>query len=339
MVSAKPASIEIVAELGSVHDGSFGNAIKLVECAAAAGATTAKFQLHIPEAETLRDAPNPKYFTSENRFDYFTRTSFTDSQWSELRERCHALGLKFGCSVFSEEAVEKVVEYGVDIVKVPSGEVTNHPMLYLLRDSGKAIHMSSGMSNWKEIESAVEILNSAVNQLTVLQCTSLYPTLPRFVGLNIIHELKARINDEKVSIGFSDHSQNIHMPIAAVALGATVVEKHLTFSRKMYGSDAFNALEPDEFFSMSSSINSVYEAIRNPVDKDDLRFLEESRNIFQKSVFYARNLRSGEVLTLKGVKFLKPGTGVQPNQWSRLEGRILKRDVVEGDKLSEEDLC
>jgi N,N'-diacetyllegionaminate synthase len=329
--------IEIVAELGSVHDGSIGNAVRLIECAAEAGATTAKFQLHIASAETTRNAPNPGYFTGESRYEYFERISFSDSEWITLREKCHSLGLKFGCSAFSVEAIEFLVSIGVDILKIPSGEITNHPLLEYAAKVESTIHLSSGMSNWQEIDAAYEILRSAP-ELCVMQCTSLYPAPPSKIGLNVITEMRSRFEKQNCTVGFSDHSTGTVMPMAAVALGARVIEKHLTFSRKMYGSDAFNALEPHEFHEMSAGIRAIDEGLRNPVDKNDLMAFEENRKIFQKSIIVMRALKKGDVISLADVKFLKPGTGIQPSSWVSVNGRELKQDIDVGDFLSFEHL-
>jgi N,N'-diacetyllegionaminate synthase len=336
MISRYSASVEIIAELGSVHDGSFGNALKLIDCAADSGATIAKFQLHIAEAETTKNAPSPSYFSLENRYDYFNRISFNKSQWLEIKEKCHSVNLKFGCSPFSLEAVDFLLDVGVDVLKIPSGEVTNHPLIACVAKANREVHISSGMSNWDEIDLAMKLLQE-VDKLVLMQCTSLYPALPAQVGLNLISEMGKRYERKGLSIGFSDHSRGIAMPIAAVALGASAVEKHLTFSRKMYGSDAFNALEPGEFAEMCAGIKEVRESLNHPVDKNQLEVFNENRAIFQKSIYIRRSLKQGETLTLDKVKFLKPGTGISPSEWSLIEGKKATHDLPEGKILKSED--
>ena len=336
VTTVKNQDIEIIAEIGSVHDGSFGNAIKLVECAAESGATVAKFQLHISSAETSENAPNPSYFNSESRFDYFNRITFSKSQWLEIKERCHSLGIKFGCSPFSIEAVDFLLEVGVDILKIPSGEITNHPLIEYVAETGLPIHISSGMSTWAELDEAIAIL-TPVQNLCVMQCASLYPAPPLKIGLNNILEMKNRYESKRVSVGFSDHSTGIVMPIAAVALGARAIEKHLTFSRKMYGSDAFNALEPLEFKEMSLGIRAVEIALQNPVDKDNIEDFIENRLIFQKSIVAGRNLAKGESISLECVKFLKPANGLLPSEWKKITGRRINRNLPAGHLISFED--
>jgi N,N'-diacetyllegionaminate synthase len=321
--------MEIVAEIGSVHDGSFGNAIKLADLAKSCGATVAKFQMHIAEAESTDSAPSPSFFDGERRIDYFRRTSFSDSQWRALRDYCREIGLKFGCSFFSEKALEKLMNLGVDVLKVPSGEVNNLPLLRILKGYKGTVHLSTGMSNWDEIDTAVsQLLDS---DLTLFQCTSLYPTLPKDVGLNIISEMKDRFN---LQIGFSDHSRGAEMAVAAVALGVSAVEKHITFSRYMYGSDAFNAMEPNEFRQLCKAIMNVVEATRNPVNKDDLSKLNEMRNVFQKGIYAKSDLAKGTIIAREHLVFLKPVGLMSVRFFDEIVGKPLLRDLKELEPLA-----
>jgi N-acetylneuraminate synthase len=246
------------------------------------------------------------------------------------------LNIKFGCSPFSIQAVDFLLEVGVDILKIPSGEITNHPLIEYISETGLPIHISSGMSTWAEIDEAIAILDPVQN-LCLMQCASLYPAPPIKIGLNNILEMKNRYENQRVSIGFSDHSTGIVMPIAAVALGARAVEKHLTFSRRMYGSDAFNALEPMEFKEMSLGIREVEIALKNPVDKNDTEDFVENRRIFQKSIITGRNIAKGEIISLECVKFLKPANGLLPSEWKKIMGRRVNRSLPAGHLVSFED--
>jgi N,N'-diacetyllegionaminate synthase len=326
--------VEIVAEIGSVHDGSFGNALKLIDLAKDVGATVVKFQLHIPEAETTRQAPSPGYFTQEQRFDYFKRTSFSSEQWSDLYQAAHAKGLKFGCSVFSIEALNQLLDTGVDIIKIPSGEVTNLPLLRTVAKVCDFVHISSGMSTFAELEIALGALHS-VRDIVLFQCRSEYPVPPERIGLNVVSEMKERFN---LPIGLSDHSVGIEMSIAAVAIGATAIEKHLTFSRSMYGSDAFNALEPDEFCDLSAGVNRVWSAIQNPVDKNEISELLEMRTIFQKGIYAKKYLPAGHKLTMDDLKFLKPMLGVPVENVDSVVGKVLVQAVKQDAYISNGDL-
>src|SRR6266516_7826744 len=212
-------SVYVIAEAGMHHDGSLGNAIRMVEVAAEAGADAVKFQLHDAAAETTRDAPAPPYFQHETRWEYFERTAFTDEQWRTLKDACDGAGIEFLCSAFSVEALGRLEQLGVRRHKIPSGEVTNLELIRAAAATGKPVLLSSGMSSWAELDAAVE---AAGEQVTVLQCTSAYPTPPERVGLNLLAELRGRYGKP---VGFSDHSLGSYAAFAAVALGATIVEK------------------------------------------------------------------------------------------------------------------
>lgn len=326
--------VTIIAEIGSVHDGSFGNAQKLIEAAAHSGADAVKFQTHIPEAETLVDAPSPGYFAAEPRFDYFRRTGFTPAQWKQLAAHCGKNGVVFLSSPFSLEAVDLLEEVGVGAYKIPSGEVTNLPLLDRVAATGKPAYLSSGMSNWAELDAAVAALRKG-GPVTVLQCTSAYPCADERVGLNVLGEMAKRWG---VAVGFSDHTTGIAAGIAAAALGATVIEKHFTFSKLMYGSDAANATEPDEFKLFCASVKSVAAMLAHPVDKDDLTPYRDMKRIFEKSVVTARALFAGHTLGAGDLAFKKPGDGISAARWRDVVGRKLARDVAADHKLAAEDL-
>lgn len=328
------APITIIAEIGSVHDGSFGNALKLIEAAAACGADAVKFQTHIPEAETLRDAPSPRYFSAESRFDYFRRTGFTPDHWKALAAHCRTNGVRFLSSPFSHEAVELLEAVGVEAYKVPSGEVSNLPLLERIAATGKPVYLSSGMSNWAELDTAVATLRDG-GPITVLQCSSTYPCANERVGLNVLGEMARRWN---LPVGLSDHTTGIAAGIAAVALGASVIEKHFTFSRLMYGSDAANATEPAEFRAFCDSVRAVATMLASPVDKDDLRAYQDMKRIFEKSVVTARVLQAGHQISRDDLAFKKPGDGIPAARWREVVGKCLAHDVPADHKLSLADL-
>ncbi|MDP6426239.1 MAG: N-acetylneuraminate synthase family protein, partial [Dehalococcoidia bacterium] len=230
----------IIAEISSAHEGSLENAIKLIELFAKCGVDCVKFQTHIANEESLPDAPNPDYFKEESRIEYFNRTSFSINEWQSLKKKTDELKIDFLSSPFSLEAVDMLEEVGVFAYKIPSGEVTNLPLLEKIAEIEKPVFLSSGMSDWNELDQAVDIFKKKC-ALTVMQCSSVYPCGPEQVGLNVITEIKERYDCE---VGFSDHTLGFSAAISAVALGSTVIEKHCTFSRHMYGSDAKHSMEP-----------------------------------------------------------------------------------------------
>lgn len=327
--------VEIIAEIGSVHDGSFGNALKLIELSKECGADTVKFQTHIASAETLRDAPMPSYFRGEPRFEYFERTGFTTEQWKYLKSHCDEVGIGFLSSPFSLEAIDLLEEVGVDTYKVPSGEVTNLPLLEKLAKTGKRILLSSGMSDWRELDQAHAVLSALGSKVCVMQCSSQYPCDVSQVGLNVMTEMAVRYGDE---IGFSDHTHSNVAAICAVYAGATVIEKHLTFSKKMYGSDAANAAEPEQFKALCSSIREAEKLRHCPVNKDDVSRYREMKTIFEKSIVAARKIPSGHMLTLQDLAFKKPGNGIAAARYHEIVGRKTKIDLDTDQMVLEDHL-
>lgn len=324
----------IIAEIGSVHDGSFGNALKLIEAVAKSGADCVKFQTHIAEAESLADAPSPVYFSEESRMEYFKRTAFNLEQWQKLKDKADKCGIHFLSSPFSLEAVDLLEKVNIFAYKIPSGEVTNLPMLKKIADIGKPVFLSSGMSDWKELDTTVEVFEGKC-ELTVMQCSSAYTCPPEQVGLNVIQEMKNRYS---CGVGFSDHTLGIAAAAAAAALGTTAIEKHFTFSKRMYGSDAKHSMEPSEFAAFSQAVKDVWKMLENPIDKDDVSPYKNMKHIFQKSIVASEDLPAGTVLKMIHLAFKKPGDGIEANEYKNLLGKKLIRSVSYNEKLKTEDL-
>lgn len=319
----------LIAEIGSVHDGSFGNALKLIDLAHSCGADAVKFQTHIAEAESLPSAPSPEYFSDESRIQYFKRTSFTPEQWSRLKQHADSLNITFLSSPFSLEAVDILEKINMAIYKIPSGEVTNLPLLRKIASTRKPVYLSSGMSNWLELDVAVNHFNGT-NDLTVLQCSSRYPCAPEHIGLNIIQEMKQRYS---CKVGFSDHSLGISASLAAATLGASVIEKHLTFHRGMYGSDAKHSSTPEEFTLLSRLLSEIRTMLLHPVDKNDLSAYSSMKHTFQKSIVAASDLPAGTILRESHLAYKKPGTGIPADQYQQIIGRTLVVDCSENQPL------
>ena len=325
----------IIAEVGSVHDGSFGNACKLIELSARCGANVVKFQTHVAEAETLESAPAPSYFKAEPRLAYFKRTAFSRDQWRELKKIAHANQLGFMSSPFANEAVDLLEEIEVDIYKIASGEVTNTPLLERVAQTRRPVVLSSGMSDWSELDRAVEVLRAGGGDLTVMQCTSAYPCPVERAGINVIGEIAARYG---VTTGFSDHTQTIAAPVSAVAAGATVIEKHITFSRAMYGSDAQFAMEPPEFEQYCKELRNAWAIAASPVDKADLGKLRDMKQVFEKSIVTAVPVPQGQQITREHLAFKKPGTGIRADRLELVVGKRASRDLPKDHMLNEKDL-
>ena len=323
----------IIAEAGMNHDGSLGNAIRLAQVAAEAGADAVKFQLHDAAAETTRDAPAPPYFQHETRWEYFERTAFTDEQWRTLKDACDGAGIEFLCSAFSVEALGRLEQLGVRRHKIPSGEVTNLELIRAAAATGKPVLLSSGMSSWAELDAAVEAAGDAA---TVLQCTSAYPTPPERVGLNLLHELRQRYGKP---VGLSDHTVGPYAAFAAVALGAVVVEKHFTLSRELYGPDAALALEPDDLEELVEGIREIEAMLAAPVDKDDVGPFAEMKQVFEKSLVAAADIPAGAVIERAMLAAKKPGTGIPARRLDEVVGRTARRDIPADTVLTEDALA
>ena len=329
-------SVTIIAEVGSVHDGSWGNACRLIDVAAEVGADIVKFQMHIADAETLRDAPMPPYFKGEPRFEYFERTGFSLEQWLQLRAHCTEQQIEFMSSPFSLAAVELLEEIGVARYKIPSGEVTNLPMIERIAQVGKPIILSSGMSTWRELDESVNLCLRYHDKLTILQCTSEYPCAYENVGLNVMLEMKERY---QLPVGLSDHTLTPYASLAAVVLGATVIEKHLTFSRYMYGSDARHSMEPEEMAELVRGVRAIEVMLASEVSKDVVADrLSSMKEIFEKSIVSLVDIPAGTRLTDEMLGVKKPGTGIPPSHLSQVIGKVATKGIPRDTLLRYEDL-
>ena len=324
---------KIIAEIGSVHDGNLNIALKLVKKASDCGADIIKFQMHMSEHESLIDAPSPSYFNKEDRFTYFKRTSFNLKQWKKIKTYCEKLGKEFLCSPFSNEAVELLEKINVKFFKVPSGELTNLPLLEKLKKTKKIILLSTGMSNFKEISNAVKIFNK--NKIILLQCSSIYPCPEKFVGLNILNEFKKKF---RCKVGFSDHTLGSGASYAAASLGAEVIEKHFTLSRKMYGSDAKNSMEPLEFKNFCSTIKEIWRIKNFKVDKDNLKKYKQMKFIFEKSIYAKKNLKKGKIIKLSDLAFKKPSKHLRADKYKIILGKKLKSDLKKDDPINVQNI-
>lgn len=319
---------KIIAEFGNTHEGSVGLAKQFINVAHECGVDAVKFQVHIFDSESLPHAPNPPYFKDESRQEYFERTSFTQHEWGKLKDYAEIeCGVEFLASPFSNEAVDLLESLNVKTFKIASGEVTNLPMLQKIGQLRKSVLLSSGMSNWNEIDAAVQCLtdNGCVD-LTLLQCTSDYPCLPENSGLNILDEIRIRYPQHK--IGYSDHTLGFAIPIAAVCKGASVIEKHFTLSKQMYGSDAQFSSEPDELKSLVQALRAVEKGLLHTIDKDlKASELAAMKSTFEKMIVASRDLSKGTILQKPDLAFKKPMDGISASKYKLVIGKILQHDL------------
>lgn len=335
---ADPAGCLIIAEVGQAHEGSLGNALAYIDAAATAGADAIKFQTHIAAAESTPGEPWRVKFSAqdETRFDYWKRMEFTPGQWAILARRAAEKGLFFLSSAFSFEAVDLLDELGVPAWKVGAGETVNSPLIHRMARTGKPVLLSSGMSAWEELDAAVACVRSCGAPVAVFQCTTKYPCPAQDTGLNVIGELGQRYG---CPVGLSDHSGVTHAGIAAAALGASLIEVHITFSRACFGPDVPASLTLEELASLVQGVRFVKTALANPVDKNAMAAsMAHNKRIFGRSVVAARRLAAGTRLTETDIALRKPGGGLPPGRFDSLPGRLLRRDLEINELLAEEDL-
>lgn len=330
--------VELVAEIGQAHDGSLGMAHSYIDALANCGINAVKFQVHIAEAESSPNEPFRVLFSRQDstRFEYWKRMEFTPEQWAGIKSHCEEKGLEFFASPFSVAAVNLLEDLGVQRYKVGSGDLNNLLMLERIARTGKPIILSSGLSDYTDLDRTIEFLRPFGNKLSLLQCTTSYPTKPSDFGLNVIGQLKVRY---RIPIGFSDHSATISVGIAAVALGAEILEFHVVFDRRQFGPDSSSSLEIGELDELVRGVRIVSEALLCPVDKSQLQVAPNLRHIFGKSLAVNANLPQGHILRLEDLESKKPADcGIPAAEFHRVIGRQLSRSLSQWDFLTETDL-
>jgi N,N'-diacetyllegionaminate synthase len=328
----------IIGEVAQAHDGSLGAAHAYIDAIADAGADAVKFQTHIADAESSPEEPWRVHFSTQDRtrFEYWKRMEFTEQQWIALKEHAEQRGLVFLSSPFSEQAVDMLARMDMAAWKIASGEISNLPLLKKIIDIGKPILLSTGMSAYLEIDSAVELVKSNKCPVAVMQCTSSYPTPPEKLGLNLISEYRDRYN---CPVGLSDHSATIFAGLAAAAFETDILELHVTLSKEMFGPDVIASVTTTELQELVKGIRFIESARSNPINKDNIApEFDDLKKIFTKSIFAARDLSVGTCLQKSDIIIKKPGTGIAPNKLDVVLGRHLASKVKSGDMLKFDDL-
>jgi len=330
--------IFLIAEIGQAHEGSLGIAHSYIDALAETGVNAIKFQTHIAHAESSIHEPFRVKFSYEDdtRYDYWKRMEFTLEQWAGLKRHCDDIGLEFISSPFSNAAVDLLEKIGVQRYKIGSGEVSNFLMLDKIARTKKPILISSGMSDWMELDETIKYLKPFGNHLTLLQCTTAYPTQPEQWGLNVIPELKSRYN---LPVGFSDHSGDIFACLAATAMGAEVLEFHAVFDKRMFGPDAPASLTIDQIKQLVQGVRQLEMALATPTDKGDNSQYGVLKQIFEKSLAVNKDLPAGHSITVNDLEAKKPkGHGIPASQFREILGNKLARSLTRYDFLRDEDL-
>jgi N-acetylneuraminate synthase len=330
----------IIAEIGQAHDGSLGILHSYIDALKDTGIDAIKFQTHIADAESSIYEPFRVKFSykDKSRFDYWKRMEFSLDEWKEIKSHCDDAGLEFMSSPFSNLAVDYLEEIGIKRYKIGSGEVTNFLMLEKIAKTNKPIVLSSGMSNFKELDNTVKFLNEFgydENNLSILQCTTAYPTKPEEIGLNVIEDLKNRY---KCKVGLSDHSGTIYPSIAATFLGAKILEFHVTFDKRMFGPDATSSLNIEEVKELVKGVRFIEKSLTK-IDKNDNSRFKELKNIFEKSLCVNKDLKKGVILSFNDLDAKKPANkGIKASNYKDIIGKKLNKDLKQWSFLREEDI-
>lgn len=328
----------IIAEIAQAHEGSLGIAHSYIDALAHTGVNAVKFQTHIAEVESSEYEPFRVKFSYEDdtRFDYWKRMEFTPEQWAGLKQHCEERGMEFISSPFSNAAVDLLEKLMVKTYKLGSGEVSNLLMLDKIAKTGKDIILSSGMSSFSNLSETINALKSYRNKVSLLQCTTAYPTISGQWGLSLIPLLKEKYG---LPVGFSDHSGQTHPCIAATALGAELLEFHSVFDKRMFGPDAMASLEIDQITALVKSCREIYNDLHTPQNKESNESFAPLKKIFEKSLSVNQTLPAGHILNINDLDTKKPaGYGIEARNFKEVIGRKLIRDKQAHDFLTYEDL-
>lgn len=329
----------IIAEAGVNHNGDINMAKKLIDIAAQAGADLVKFQTFNADRLVTQGAAKADYQmlttnNTESQYDMLRKLELTESMHHELIAHCASQNIGFFSTGFDIESINLLVRLGQELFKIPSGEITNLPYLRHIGRLKKIVILSTGMSNMDEIEAAINVLEeSGTNRskITVLHCTTAYPVPMSDVNLRAMQSIQ---NEFNVAVGYSDHTLGIEISIAAVALGATVIEKHFTTDRSQPGPDHKASLEPLELKSMIDGIRNVEKALGDGIKRP---MPSEITNlpVARKSIVASQSIKAGVLFTEHNLTTKRPGTGISPMGWNKLIGRAATRDYLADELIDE----
>jgi N-acetylneuraminate synthase/N,N'-diacetyllegionaminate synthase len=334
----------IIAEAGVNHNGDFENAKKLILAAANAGADYVKFQTFKADKLVSKDAQKAEYQKAnlkedgDTQYDMLKKLEMSEAWYYELIKYAKECRIKFLSTGFDEDSIDFLDSLNIDLFKVPSGEITNKPYLKHIAKKGKPIVISTGMSNLEEIKDAVEVIQNhkiPKDLITILHCNTEYPTPMQDVNLLAMNTIQ---NELGVQVGYSDHTLGIEVPIAAVALGAVLIEKHFTLDRNMVGPDHLASLTPEELKQMVISIRNIELAISGNGVKDASESEKKNINIARKSIHIKNDLTLGDVINIEDLIMKRPGDGISPMQIDKIIGKTTLSDLKKDYKLSFKDI-
>lgn len=327
----------IIAEAGVNHNGSFDLAIKLIDEAKKSGANAVKFQTAVPKLVMTNTAKMAEYQIENTgktgaQLEMAKKIHLPITDYKNLKKYCDKIKIMFLSSPFDHLSIDELDKLQMEYFKIPSGEITNLPYLRHVAKVAKKIILSTGMSTMNEIKDAIKVMYDnglTKNKLSLLHVTTDYPTKMADVNLNAMLSMKKEFG---VDVGYSDHTEGIEVPIAAVALGAKIIEKHFTLDKNMEGPDHKASLEPNELFNMVQSIRNIEVALGNGIKKPTEAELKNIP-IIRRSIVSNTNIKKGEILTEKKLIVKRPGNGINPMRWDDIVGSIASRDYEEDDLI------
>lgn len=327
----------IIAEAGVNHNGSLKLAKKLVDAACEAETDTVKFQTFKAEQVVSINAPKAAYQANntgihESQLDMIRRLELDQAAHKEIFQYCREKKIQFLSSPFDLESIDLLTSLGLTLLKIPSGEITNLPYLRKIGSLEKEIILSTGMADLGEIEIALGVLMNAgtpLENITVLHCNTEYPTPFEDVNLKAMQTIATSFG---VRVGYSDHTLGIEIPIAAVALGASIIEKHFTLDRNMKGPDHRASLEPDELKAMVAAIRNVEKALGDGIKTPSPSELK-NKSIARKSIVAATDLKKGEIFTEKNLTVKRPGNGISPMRWDEIIGKKANKNYKKDELI------
>jgi len=330
-------SVFIIAEAGVNHNGSIQLAYKLIDAASASGADAVKFQtfkaenlvsINAQKAEYQKQATNQ----SESQFNMLKKLELDTNAHKKLINYCKKKDIVFLSTPFDHESIDLLNKLELQIFKIPSGEITNLTYLRHIGSLRKEVILSTGMSTLKEIEEALIILTNAgtsKENITILHANTMYPTPMEDVNLRVMQTIQDKFG---VAVGYSDHTLGIEVDIAAVAMGATIIEKHFTLDKTMDGPDHKSSISPEELKAMVSSIRNIEKALGSSIKKPS-KSEKPNMTMARKSIVASKSIKKGELFTEKNITTKRPGTGISPMEWDSIIDKVAKRDYQIDDLL------
>lgn len=333
------AEVLVIAEIGVNHNGDVELAKQLIDAAKCSGADIAKFQVFRAESLITEAAPAAEYQKKNIRedvshYEMLKSLELSERQFEELADYCNQVGIEFMASGFSNEDIEVIVRLGAQRLKIPSGEITNLPFLRAVARHNLPAIMSTGMATLDEVSEAIQALTEAglePRHLAILHCTTDYPTHPSDVNLRVIPMLREEL---KFPVGYSDHTESTAVAGAAVAMGASLIEKHLTLDRELPGPDHRASLEPDQFSEMVAHIRAIEQAIGCP-EKLPTPAEIKNRLVARKSIVASRSILRGEILGDENLSTKRPGSGLTPMLWDAICGQTAARDYEPNELIDQ----